>query len=259
MQQTKYKKDSSAVIMAGETIGFLEGDKDKEYEYMKIHEYRFSRIINSIPCSKDSIRIIDIGPTPNTMRIKRLHPHYEISSLDKTNLLRKRLNAIGIQLKTCDLDSQPIPLNDNFFDVVVFTEVLEHIFALPTDILTKIKRMMRKGGKLIISVPNIATFRNRIKFLFGITPLPDPDVQMKKEWIHGHGHIHEYTKKEITSILKSCGFYILSVQFLQPSVRDAFKEAMTGRILSLFKVIYRSITYLFPPLRATIYIEYIKN
>ena len=111
---------------------------------------------------------------------------------------------------------------------------------------------------MILSVPNIATLYNRIKLLFGITPLPNPDDQMKKGWVHGHGHIHEYTMKEIVSLLEACNFTISSKKFLQPSVVDSFKKSNNRGTLPL-RGIYHVVGFLIPSFRATIYIECYKQ
>ena len=169
--------------------------------------------------------------------------------------MEDRCKAKGIQFETCDLAACSIPFDKSYFDLVVFTEVLEHIFAPPTKILEEIRSVMRSGGKLILSTPNIATLRARIRFLFGITPLDNPDDQMKKGWVHGHGHIHEYTMKEITSLLKGCGFTISSKTFLQNPISDALRGIDKGMTLRLRKVIYHGVRFLVPAFRPYIYIE----
>lgn len=200
---------------------YIELDKDKEIQYMYSHKYRFEKIFRMIPNTSDSLRILDIGTTPFTFFLKETFPHYQISTLDRTNLLAERCRLKGIDLKVCDLDEVLIPYPDEAFDLVIFSEVLEHIFAPPSELLLEVKRILAKDGTLILGVPNIATILNRIKLLFGITPLDHPDALFKKGWVHGHGHIHEYTMKEIGSIVESCGFKIGKKMFISPKPWDS--------------------------------------
>jgi len=220
---------------------------------MQSHRYRFKRIINSIPRSSSPIRILDIGATPFTVFLKENYPHYEIFALDRTGLMEERCKEKGIQLKTCELDNDPIPFEDSYFDVVIFTEVLEHIFRPPTSVLKEVGRIMRHGGTLILSVPNIAALHNRIKLLFGVTPLESPDDQMKKDWVHGHGHIHEYTMKEITSRLESCNFRISNKTFLQQSASDVIEQSDKKRRIP--RLIRWCLHAVIPQFKPTIYIE----
>jgi SAM-dependent methyltransferase len=53
------------------------------------------------------------------------------------------------------------------FDLVIFTEVLEHIFADDKIVMANIFELLKPGGTLCFSVPNIATFSNRIRLLVG--------------------------------------------------------------------------------------------
>lgn len=239
------KKDKSV-------SSYIEMDKDKEINYMENHKESFKKIIKSIPIVSKPIRVLDIGPTPFTIFIKNKFQNYDVWALDRTNLLQDRFEQAGIQVKSCDLDNCCIPFQDEYFDLIIFTEVLEHIFAPPTNILKEIKRIMSPCGKLILGVPNIANLSKRVKFLFGITPLANADNQMKKEWVHGHGHIHEYTKKEILTLCDSVNLKILRIEFQSTTPLQLLRMK---KKVSLMRFLYCCITFCFPPFRTNIYVE----
>lgn len=242
-----------------EAEAYIELDKEKEIAYMETLQYHFVKILSAIPDSPAPLRLLDIGTTPFTLFIKAKYPHYEVSTLDRTNLLAGRCESGGVRLESCNLDQDPFPFQDEHFDVVVFTEVLEHIFRPPTEVLTEARRVLRPGGKLILSVPNIAKLFNRLKLLVGVTPLPDPDDQMKGGWVHGHGHIHEYTMREITSLLEGCKFEISSRTFLNPSVIDGFRTPGSRGLVSLMRAVNNGMTFLVPSFAMTIYVECFKR
>lgn len=52
----------------------------------------------------------------------------------------------------CFYDGHRIPFEDAHFDSVLFNQVLEHVFH-PDELLLEIKRILKPGGKLLISVP----------------------------------------------------------------------------------------------------------
>jgi len=178
--------------------------------------------------------------------------------------MRDRSRAKAIELRVCDLANQPIPFQSDFFDVVIFSEVLEHLFAPPSEVLKEIRRVMRTQSRLIVTVPNIARLYNRIKLLFGVTPLQNPDGSMKRGWVHGHGHIHEYTMREITSLLETCNFVIARRKFLQPSIRDVLRGRAWGsfaksKTLRLARALYYVVCSVIPAFRPTIFIVCLKN
>jgi SAM-dependent methyltransferase len=70
----------------------------------------------------------------------------------------------GIEAKVVDLNGD-LPFPPDRFDVVVLTEVLEHL-PYPWITLDEIVRILRIGGKFVGSVPNGTHLRNRLRFLF---------------------------------------------------------------------------------------------
>jgi predicted SAM-dependent methyltransferase len=89
--------------------------------------------------------VLDIGGTKINKRGSFHPPLQKVSSW-------KYLN---IDEKTCPdylCSSDKVPVNDETFDTVVITEVLEHL-ERPEDTLNEIFRILRKKGRLIASMP----------------------------------------------------------------------------------------------------------
>ncbi|MHB8901902.1 MAG: class I SAM-dependent methyltransferase, partial [Thermoguttaceae bacterium] len=190
--------------------------REGEIQYMEAAKDRFARIFGMIPGGRRPIRILDVGPTPFTLFIKEALPEHEVWGLDRTDLLKDRFEQRGVRFKSCNLDEGKIPFGDEFFDVIIFTEVLEHVFGPPSELLQELRRVLRPGGELILGVPNIARLANRLRLVFGVSPLPDPDNQMKRDWVHGHGHIHEYTRGEIVGLCKKNGMEVRQTWMFSP-------------------------------------------
>ena len=53
-----------------------------------------------------------------------------------------------------NIEEVEIPIEENYFDIVIMADVLEHLID-PWGAITKAEKVLKKGGKLIISVPNI--------------------------------------------------------------------------------------------------------
>ena len=238
------------------TSSHIEMDLNGEIKYMNLHKSGFKRVINAIPRLSNPIRILDIGPTPFTIFIKKEFPNYEVWALDRTNLMEERLNQSNVKFMLCNLDVSSIPFEDEYFDIIIFTEVLEHVFEPPSNVLKELKRILRTSGKMIIGVPNIASLSKRIKLLFGISPLQNADMQMQKGWVHGHGHIHEYTKKELLSLCNLVNLKISYVRMTSTNLYEILRAKKDFKLLSsILLVLYYCIIYFFPPFRPFIHIE----
>ena len=101
------------------------------------------------------------------------------------------------QVELVDLDRDPIPFEDNFFDLVILSAVVEHIMS-PEQVLKQVWRKLRPGGKVIVLTPNISWLINRMLFLFG-------------RWDHSlmggtKGHISYMNKRQLNAALTQAGF-----------------------------------------------------
>ncbi len=111
--------------------------------------------------------------------------------IDETALSEAKAN-LGIEIMKIDLNGDWKELGDKKFDVVVAGEVLEHLYN-PDSVTRKISSHLNSGGKLVGSVPNAFSLKNRLRYLIGqkkYTPLSDPT------------HINQFHTEELRNILK---------------------------------------------------------
>jgi len=97
-----------------------------------------------------------------------------------------------------------IPLENDFVDVIIAGEIIEHIINVPK-FIRECNRILKEGGFLIISTPNICSLKNRIRVLFGKLPegcaFPSDDESFER-------HIVDFNFKSIKDILSKEGFEI---------------------------------------------------
>lgn len=187
------------------------------------------------------VRLIDIGATQFTFLYKDFFG-IDVTAVDKTELLKKRCQRRGIPFEACDITSGDLPFADNEFDICIFTEVFEHLNMAPKKIFMPIKRILREGGFLIFSTPNIATLQKRINLLFG-WPVLDPI-----EWVfrddfetshpHGLGHVREFTMIELLNLMNKYTFEIIDKRIVcdSNSIKGGggMKESIISALLRTF-------------------------
>jgi methionine biosynthesis protein MetW len=106
-------------------------------------------------------------------------------------------------------DASSLPFADGMFDVVVCIEVLEHLFA-PQSALQEIRRVLRPGGRLIATVPNIAAWRWRLDMLVAGRWNPIGDERSAAEpW--RDPHIRFFTTRSMRRLLRETGFEVITV------------------------------------------------
>jgi SAM-dependent methyltransferase len=122
----------------------------------------------------------------------------------------------------CDLDDcqLQIPLAEATFDLVICTEVLEHLLW-PTSLLGEVRRVLKPGGKLLVSVPNIVSLSYRVAWLLGHIPSCASAGNLPRELgglayeIRGSdrvgGHVIDFNKKRCCGLLALSGFHMEKV------------------------------------------------
>src|SRR5262249_45055192 len=95
----------------------------------------------------------------------------------------------------------PLPFEDGAFDVVLYCEVLEHMTSDPLNSLLNLKRVLRPGGDLILTTPNVARLENVARLVAG------GNISGPHSGHRPYGrHNREYTRHELHHLLRYCGF-----------------------------------------------------
>lgn len=108
-----------------------------------------------------------------------------------------------------NFNSPVFPFKNNYADLIFAGELLEHLIN-PFLFLKETHRILRKGGFLILSVPNITSLKNRLRVIFGLMPnfnaLKYP-VEEDQQW-HHHS---DWTLGWLKVFLSKVGFEIKKI------------------------------------------------
>ncbi len=209
------KQDKKLVTQVIDDLNGLSFKNSTEYseKEKEFFQDRYFEILKLLPKVNKQDKCLEIGLAGGEMAfilkkffdLEKLytleHPitctQYKKSFLDK-------LESNQIILEPVDLRQGRLPWQDNFFDFIMLSEVLEHL--IPSDIpgvLKEIKRVLKKDGYLVITTPNIASLLKRINLLRGKNPI-EFDLRLHEEATFGH--IREYTMNELEQIVMDQNF-----------------------------------------------------
>jgi len=152
--------------------------------------------------SSDST-VAEIGIGPMSALVKRLKGA-EVIGIDLNDDQSALCKAFQIELKTCDIQAEPLPLEDESVDVILFLETIEHLCAYPNNVLDNMYKKLKTGGYLSLSTTNFLRISSRVRVLLGKNPLrnyfePSPS---------GRNHIREYVPDEMEYYMRKSGFSI---------------------------------------------------
>ena len=149
-------------------------------------------------------RVLDI-PCGEGAFVNRIRAAgYEVHAADIQSLLK----IADVPFSRADMNA-PLPFGNNSFDAVVCIDGIEHL-ERPFDFVRESRRILRPGGVLLVSTPNITALRSRWRWLLtgfhnkGKTPL---DETAPNPW----HHIGLMSFPEIRYLLHSSGFRITAI------------------------------------------------
>jgi methionine biosynthesis protein MetW len=129
----------------------------------------------------------------------------EIYGVDIDLKALKRAKTKGYSTVKGDLNKETLPFRNSSFDAVVCLDVIEHLID-PRYLLKEVHRVLKEGGILIISTPNVQWLYHLLRLLCGrglktsFSSLNDP--------LNG-GHLHYFTFRDVKKMLEAHKFKIL--------------------------------------------------
>lgn len=115
-------------------------------------------------------------------------------------LAAARRLAPASQLVRCDLE-RALPFQSGVFDLLLLSEIVEHVVALPV-LLAECHRVLRRGGQLVLTTPNLWDARRLVGVLGGPT------------WT-GHldpTHVNLQSPRSLRRALQQAGFRAVRLQ-----------------------------------------------
>src|SRR5690606_12190776 len=116
--------------------------------------------------SPPGTHVLDVGALPLLFTLAAQDAGYRVTGLD---LDPARLGTLaqdaGLDLRRCDIEREPMPAEDGSFEAVVFNELFEHLRIDPIFTLSEVHRVLKPGGLLYLSTPNLRSLVGIANFL----------------------------------------------------------------------------------------------
>lgn len=166
---------------------------------------------------------------------------WHLHGVDYSEYALECASRLPYDFRRCNLE-EGIPLDDGSVDVVCAGEVIEHVYS-PDRLLQECRRVLRPGGHLLLTTPNLQAWYNRALFALGVQPLfyesstettaigagPLRRFKRSEEPV---GHIRLLNRRALLDLLDSGGFAPLAV-------RGSVFPALPGPVLAIDRVLSR--------------------
>lgn len=183
------------------------GDQSRQ-NYLSMHQTRFADILHLcrryVPDA--SARVLDIGRSELTAQLGGFYHNVHSLGLGPgaDDGGHRELNAMdGVPHITFDLlrsDCVSEWPDCGRFDLIVFSEVIEHLSIAPEYTLELLHSRLAEKGVLICTTPNAVDIAKRLRMIAGRNP-----YERLRLYALNPGHIREYTRQELCTIAESVG------------------------------------------------------
>lgn len=241
------------------TDKILQSVRQLEPKYFDIHVDRYRFILKQVSLLNlpKSAKILDVGCFPphlSAALTKLGHLVYGISFFNEKKTL-PRVSKINIE-------NQKLPYQDNSFDLILFSEVLEHLIEYPDNFFSEVYRLLKKEAYFFITTPNAARLQNIALLLLNkniYPPLPQFQSTHIQDGTIYHRHNREYTLPELNTIFSkypamkatASGYFISFSPFRPKNRQDTF-------LLKIIKTLNYFLMLLFPNKKDTLFMIYQK-
>lgn len=179
--------------------GFFEGPK--YYQRYWDRYWNTLREVATLDLPRPA-RVLDVGAGIFALLAHRLWQD-DCAVADISSEYAEAVTRYGIPHAVFDLARDEPPEHLGRFDLILLCEVIEHIPLPPHVVLDKLLRLLRPGGYILLTTPNLGRPRNVWRLavhgtLFTQWRIPDPPAPL--------GHIREYTAAEMEWHLRQAGF-----------------------------------------------------
>lgn len=194
----------------------------QEKEYWDIHQYRFEFLEQQILelGLPQGASVLDVGCYPPIVFRFLQEQGFATYGIASTH---EQMESETIHV--LNIETDPLPWEKDVFNMVVFTEVIEHLPHNPVVPLKEMYRVLSPGGMLLITTPNAAKLQHRLNLLAGkSTSFPVEQLMHVKPNDGSLYHLHnrEYTLEELEELLRLVGFEIMQAEqvCLYPPTRE---------------------------------------
>ncbi len=191
-------------------------------EYVDLHLTRLTRTLDLTPPGGPGDAVLEMGAYLQvTPELRSRLGYGEVrgcyygpaGQVDRRAAVSQDGERFECELDLFDAGTDPFPYPDGRFATVLCCELIEHLTDDPMHLMSEVNRILRDGGHLVLTTPNIASLRAISAVLQGYHPGLFP--QYIKPAAGGKPdprHNREYTPREIRLLFEDAGFEVVRLE-----------------------------------------------
>lgn len=176
-------------------------------EYFNIHWKRIFETLMRLDDKSRSMavkKVLEVGPSDiYQSKLREIFKGSKFSFIGKPFINERISSGFDGEFFDFDLEADEWPIEEKF-DIILCFEVIEHLFRDPMRLFWEVNKHLEVGGKLILTTPNIASFRGIKALLCHYSPGLYVKYSGSKPLYTSHRT--EFTIRDIQEFSRAAGF-----------------------------------------------------
>ncbi len=206
------------ITVAGDYIAAWAPVEDGSRAYVESHVTRLEKTLAITPPGASGDRVLEMGAYLQITPALKTQLGYgevcgcyygSLGATDRRTVTSEAGETFQCKIDLFDAEKDRFPYANDSFSTILCCELLEHLVADPMHMMLEINRILKPGGSLVLTTPNIASLRAVAGILQGFHPALFPAyIQPREDGAVDARHNREYTAPEVKALLENSGFEV---------------------------------------------------
>lgn len=159
-------------------------------------------------------RVMEVGPAYGVTALSLRRLGYEVLTCEMPDSISVYCHVLleeGVRVEPWDIHASECPLAEHEFDVIIASEVLEHLQMSLRSAIERLHRALAPNGILVLTTPNLRRLSNVVRLLSGrniCEAFPhNPDIRNGLV-IDSRTHPWEPTPHDLCVAVRQCGLSV---------------------------------------------------
>ena len=217
-------------------VGGFFADNPDALGYLRTHARRLLETLALTPVGNPQQKILELSSYLQIPALLHKYGRYgeilvtnwwEGEPREKPMSLRHAVTGeeLHYRMRNVDVERDQLPFADGSIDVALSCELIEHLREDPLHMLVDLHRVLKWGGLLILTTPNIASAHSVRAVLGGGSPYIYGQYNRRSP---ADRHSREYTPEDVRIAMESAGFQV--VRLLTSNIWHEADEDLLARL-----------------------------
>ena len=179
-----------------------------EHAYVPLNEHAHGGHAKLLALVGSGRRVLDVGCSSGYLARPLVARGCSVVGLELDADAAEVAREVCEEVLVGDVETMELPFEPGSFDVVLCGDLIEHLRD-PEAFLVRMRPLLRAGGQLVLTTPNVANWTMRLGLLAG-------RWRYTERGILDRTHTHFFTRSTLVATLERAGYRIVELDHTLP-------------------------------------------